>query len=78
MSLLPGANFIGTIMNMAFLLSFLIVIKESLKEVLAPITEKVSHAADGVISRLGSIIQERTREGDTVIIVGVGNTIGIG
>lgn len=56
---------------------YAIVIKESLKEVLAPITEEISHAADSVISRLGSIIQERTREGDTVIVVGVGNTIGI-
>jgi hypothetical protein len=56
---------------------YAIVIKESLKEVLAPITEKVSQAADSVISRLGSIIQERTKEGDTVIVVGVGNTIGI-
>lgn len=54
-----------------------IVVKESLKEVLAPITEPISHAADSVIARLRSIIQERTREGDTVIVVGVGNTIGI-
>ncbi len=56
---------------------YAIVVKESLKEVLAPMTEKVSQAADGVISRFRSIIQERTKEGDNVIVVGVGNTIGI-
>jgi len=56
---------------------YAIVVKESLKEVLAPITKPISHAADSVISRLKGIIQERTREGDTVIVVGVGNTIGI-
>jgi hypothetical protein len=56
---------------------YAIVIKESLKEVLAPMTEAVSHAADGAASRFGSIIQERTKEGDTIIVVGVGNTIGI-
>jgi hypothetical protein len=56
---------------------YAIVVKESLKEVLAPMTEKVSQAADGVISRFRSIIQERTKEGDNIIVVGVGNTIGI-
>jgi hypothetical protein len=56
---------------------YAIVIKESLKEVLAPMTETVSHAADGAVSRFRSIIQERTKEGDTIIVVGVGNTIGI-
>ena len=56
---------------------YAIVVKESLKEVLAPMTETVSQAADGVISRFRSIIQERTKEGDNIIVVGVGNTIGI-
>jgi hypothetical protein len=56
---------------------YAIVVKESLKEVLAPIAEPISRATDGVISRLKGIIQEQTREGDTVIVVGVGNTIGI-
>jgi hypothetical protein len=57
---------------------YAIVIKESLKEVLASMTEAISQAADGVISRLRSIIRERTKEGNIVIVVGVGNTIGIG
>jgi hypothetical protein len=56
---------------------YAILIKESLKEVLAPITEAISYAADGALSRLRSIIQERTKEGDLIIVVGVGNTIGI-
>jgi hypothetical protein len=56
---------------------YAIIIKESLKEVLSPMTETISHAADAAMSRFRSIIQERTKEGDTVIVVGVGNTIGI-
>lgn len=44
---------------------------------LASMTEAISQVADGVISRLRSIIQERTKEGDIVIVVGVGNTLGI-
>jgi hypothetical protein len=56
---------------------YAIVIKESLKEVLAPMTETISHAADTAMSRFRSIIQERTKVDDTIIVVGVGNTIGI-
>ncbi|MGD8505260.1 MAG: DUF1512 domain-containing protein [Candidatus Bathyarchaeota archaeon] len=57
---------------------YAIVIKESLKEVLAPITETISNAADRAITRLRRVIQERTQKGDTLIVVGVGNTMGIG
>ena len=57
---------------------YAIVVKESLKDVLASMTDAISKAADDVIARLRRIVQERTREGDTVIVVGVGNTIGIG
>ena len=56
---------------------YAIVIKESLKEVLSPMPKAISKAADGAVSRLRSIIQERTAEGDTIIVVGAGNTIGI-
>ncbi len=34
-------------------------------------------SADEVIKRLGQVIRERTEEGNTVLVVGVGNTIGI-
>jgi hypothetical protein len=56
---------------------YAIIVKESLKEVLAPLTDKISNAADEVISRFKSIIQERTKEGDMIIVVGVGNTLGV-
>ena len=57
---------------------YAIIVKESLKEVLASMTEAISQSADVVTSRLKDIIQQRAKEGDTVIVVGVGNTIGIG
>jgi hypothetical protein len=56
---------------------YAIIVKESLKEVLAPMNEPISRAVDNVIARLKTVLQERTKEGDTVIVVGVGNTIGI-
>ena len=57
---------------------YAIVVKESLKDVLATMTDAISKAVENVILRLRSVIQERTKEGDLVIIVGVGNTIGVG
>ena len=56
---------------------YAIIVKESLKEVLAPMNEPISRAVDTVVARLRTVLQERTKEGDTVIVVGVGNTLGI-
>jgi len=56
---------------------YAIIIKESLKEVLAPMSGPLREAVDKAIARLKTVLQERTKEGDTAIVVGVGNTLGI-
>jgi len=56
---------------------YAMVVRQSLKEVLSPMTKAVTGSADEVVNRLGRVIRERTKEGDTVLVVGVGNTIGI-
>jgi hypothetical protein len=56
---------------------YAVVVKESIKEVLASMSEAISKSADNVIGTVKRVLQERTKEGDTVIVVGVGNTIGI-
>lgn len=56
---------------------YAIIIKESLKEVLAPMSEPLREAVDKAIVRLKTVLQERMKEGDTAIVVGVGNTLGI-
>jgi hypothetical protein len=56
---------------------YAIIIKESLKEVLAPMTESVSKGVDNAIVRLRTVLREQTKEGDIVIVIGVGNTLGI-
>ncbi|PVX25191.1 MAG: DUF1512 domain-containing protein [Candidatus Bathyarchaeum sp.] len=56
---------------------YAMIVRQSLKEVLAPMTDTVTNSVDEVIKRLGRIIRERTKEGNTVLVVGVGNTIGI-
>ncbi len=55
-----------------------IVIKQSLKEAITPMTETLSKSIDGVVEKIKKAVQERTDEGDVVIVAGIGNTIGVG
>jgi hypothetical protein len=56
---------------------YAMVVKQSLKEVLSPMSESLIKSADVVLERLRTIIRERTKPTDTILVVGVGNTIGI-
>ena len=53
------------------------VVRQSMKEALAPMTETIINSVGEVIKRIGRVLRERTQKGDTVLVVGVGNTIGI-
>ncbi|MEE8401524.1 MAG: DUF1512 family protein [Candidatus Hydrothermarchaeaceae archaeon] len=53
------------------------VIKMSLEEAISPLTENIGDSVSKAISLIKESI-ERTREGSTVVIIGVGNTCGIG
>jgi hypothetical protein len=55
-----------------------IIIKEDIGDAVSPIRKEVFDSADTVIERLKEVVRERTKEGDKVIITGVGNSIGIG
>ncbi|RLF20417.1 MAG: DUF1512 domain-containing protein [Thermoprotei archaeon] len=54
-----------------------IIVKESFEEAISPMTREIAEAADKVIERIYDIISSRTKEGDAVIIAGIGNSIGI-
>jgi hypothetical protein len=56
---------------------YAMIVRQSMKEVLSPMTQEISNSADDVIKRLRRVLVERTKQGSTVIVVGVGNTIGI-
>ena len=55
-----------------------ILIKEDIKDVVSTMRKEIVDAADAVIERIKRLIRERTKEGETLIIAGIGNTIGIG
>jgi len=55
-----------------------IAIKLSLEEAITVMRKEILEAAEKVVQRVLNIIKERVREGETVIVAGIGNTIGIG
>ena len=57
---------------------YAVIIKEDIGDAVSMMRKEISDATDKAIERVKNVVQERTKEGDTVIIVGVGNTIGVG
>jgi hypothetical protein len=55
-----------------------VIVKEDIGDAVSPMRKEIADSVDKVIECVKNVILERTKEGDKVIIVGVGNTIGIG
>ncbi len=55
-----------------------IIAKESFKEAICPLDSRIAKSADDTVEKIRAAIRERTKRGDTVIVGGIGNTIGIG
>jgi len=57
---------------------YAIILKESILEAIAPMKKEISEGAEQALARIKKLILDRTKEGETVIVAGIGNTIGIG
>ena len=57
---------------------YAVIIKEDIGDAVSMMRKEISDSVDKAIERVKSVVQERTKEGDTIIIVGVGNSIGVG
>ncbi len=57
---------------------YAVIIKEDIGDAVSMMRKEISDAADKAIDRVKDVVKERTKEGDQIIIVGVGNTIGVG
>jgi hypothetical protein len=55
-----------------------VIIKMSIEEALTPMKKEISDGAHKAAERVKNMILERTKAGDTVIVAGIGNCIGIG
>jgi len=56
---------------------FAIVIKQSIKEAITLMTKDIANQADNVRSQVYEMIHENTKPGQSVLLIGVGNTIGV-
>ncbi|MCY4489974.1 MAG: DUF1512 domain-containing protein [Thaumarchaeota archaeon] len=56
---------------------FSIVIKQSIKEAITLMSRDIAFQAEDVRTQIYEMIQDNTKPGQTVLIVGVGNTIGV-
>jgi len=54
-----------------------VIIKEDIGDAVSPLRKEIFDSVDTAIDRIKQVILERTKEGDKVIITGVGNSIGI-
>jgi hypothetical protein len=54
-----------------------LIARQSMLEVLAPMTKVLYGSVDSAVEKLRRALKERTKEGDRVLVVGVGNTIGV-
>lgn len=57
---------------------YAIVIYESITEAITPMREAIAKAADKVIEKVKQTITEKVESGSTVIVAGIGNSVGIG
>jgi hypothetical protein len=57
---------------------YAVLVKEGEMDVMATMKKEIADAADKVVARVIGIIEEKTREGDNVLLAGIGNTLGIG
>jgi hypothetical protein len=57
---------------------YAVIVKEDIGDAVSIMRKEISDSVDKVIERVKGVTLERTKEGDKIIIVGVGNTIGVG
>jgi len=55
-----------------------VVIKEDVGDAVSPMRKEIFDAVSVAIDRIRRVVRERSKEGDAIIIAGVGNSIGIG
>lgn len=57
---------------------YAVIVKESLREAIAPMKKEIYEGVEKALDRVKRVVRENTEEGETLILAGIGNTIGIG
>lgn len=55
-----------------------VIVKEDTGDAVSPMRKEIFDSINTVVDRIKEVVLERTKEGDKIVIAGIGNTIGIG
>jgi hypothetical protein len=55
-----------------------VIVKESIQESVSPMIKEILEGTDVALARVKRIIREGSSEGDTIVVAGIGNTVGVG
>ena len=56
---------------------YAILVKQSILEAITVMRKEIAEASDKVVQTLQRVIEEKTKEGDDVLVAGIGNTLGV-
>jgi len=56
---------------------YAILVKQSILEAITAMRKEIAEASDKVMTLLNRVIEEKTKEGDDILIAGIGNTLGV-
>ena len=56
---------------------YAVAIKVDIRDVVAPMKEAIVNGAEKAVEAVKRFVRERTEKGEVIIVVGVGNTVGI-
>ncbi|HXW36424.1 MAG TPA: DUF1512 domain-containing protein [Nitrososphaerales archaeon] len=56
---------------------YAILVKQSILEAITVMRKEIAEASDKVVQVLNRVIEEKTKEGDSVVVAGIGNTLGV-
>jgi hypothetical protein len=56
---------------------YAILVKQSILEAITVMRKEIAEASDKVMQVLNRVIEEKTKEGDEVLVAGIGNTLGV-
>ena len=57
--------------------SYAIVVKQSIQDAITIMRKEIADSSEKVITAIFSIIEDKTSEGQSVLVIGVGNTLGV-
>jgi hypothetical protein len=57
---------------------YAIIVKESVQDAITIMRKEISDSSDKLQETISGVIKDKTLEGDSILVIGVGNTAGVG